>query len=674
MSSKQKNNSLKESWRNTSDLFLELIEQAPGKRMEYLERLAADDPTLRTELKHLLQSFTQSDGFMERPIGPRMFHPSSADVFNAPQIPTGKSNDILSEPIIPVGRKIGDFKLVRVLGSGSLATVYLAKQLSLDRDVALKIGPNFGQEAKAIAHLEHDNIVKVFSESIEPKEKLRIICMQYICGVPLQQVLCAIPRDLNALSGNTLISLLDRVGQIEKPVFSQERLQLRSMDTTESILWVGIQLARALAHAHERGILHLDVKPANILIHISGRPLLTDFNVCHDNRTAQSEARFFGGTLHYMAPEQLALFKSKEPSLKVSELDGRADVFSLGVVLRECFAKFKEKPNSETEIVLGQSLQNNLAYRWSSALEFAKALEGAFTLHRIRKATSTKSIWLKICQKYPLTCLTILGAIPQLVSTVISVSYNSCVIGRALTPQQLSLFDLLLNFYNPALYSIGIVLWLFHIIPIYLLLRKATLHPNAVPNFSVLRQKVLSTPRWIVGLTTLGWMPGSLFFPFILHYYQGPIALKVFGHFFISFGFSCLVALSYSLLIAQTLCFRVLYPKCLLGQLDITKVIHKEVRLSATKLDFLSYLPSVVPLVGCLLILILVDSHMTLRSYGTFNFLISFLVLIGLGGIFFGFRLSRILYLTVMALTHGGQTARGGTESDPPTTKMDRIE
>src|SRR5207244_1261487 len=109
-------------------------------------------------------------------------------------------------------------------------------------------------------------------------------------------------------------------------------------------------LADGLAHAHDRGILHRDLKPANVILTDDGRPMLVDFNLAEDTKSrGQAERASVGGTLPYMAPEHLEAFGGGS----ASRLDGRSDIFSLGVILfelltgRHPFAPYRKRKARE---------------------------------------------------------------------------------------------------------------------------------------------------------------------------------------------------------------------------------------------------------------------------------------------------------------------------------------
>jgi len=192
----------------------------------------------------------------------------------------------------------GKYKLERLLGKGGMGAVFLAKDLTLDRDVAIKVLPpdvsqddhvikRFQQEAKTAAKLDHTNIIPIYR--VESEGGLNYFVMKYISGTSLEDLL-------------------------------EEKRPL-PVDEIQRILW---QAAVALGHAHQRGIVHRDVKPANIMFDHDGKVMLTDFGI---SKALQAASGFTGtgmiiGTPHYMAPEQA----------KGQPVDGRADQYSLGVV------------------------------------------------------------------------------------------------------------------------------------------------------------------------------------------------------------------------------------------------------------------------------------------------------------------------------------------------------
>ena len=203
-----------------------------------------------------------------------------------------------------IGQSLGRYHIIEKLGEGGMAVVYKAYDTRLERDVAVKIIRSdlfgnaviermlkrFEREAKSMAKLSHANIVKV--HDFGEHEGSPYLVMELLSGGTLKE-------------------------QMGSPLPWQQAVSLLE------------PIARALAYAHGEGILHRDVKPANILITKTGEPVLTDFGIAKLLETEEGNTLTGTGvgvgTPEYMAPEQ-GLGK---------QVDGRADVYSLGIVLYE---------------------------------------------------------------------------------------------------------------------------------------------------------------------------------------------------------------------------------------------------------------------------------------------------------------------------------------------------
>ena len=256
-----------------------------------------------------------------------------------------------------VGAILGDFELLRLLGGGGFGKVYLARQRSLNREVALKVTANRGEEARTLARLEHDHIVQVFAEVVDAERNLRLLCMQYVPGTTLARVIDELARRPRAeWSGRAILEIIDAVSAAPAALDAaalRDREFLAGCDFIEAACWIGARLAEALAHAHQNGVLHRDVKPANILLSRYGRPYLADFNVSSlVPREGETARQMFGGTLAYMAPEHLAAFLSGDAAER-DAVGGWADVYAFGVVLYELLVG--RLPFQPTEIHAGKS-------------------------------------------------------------------------------------------------------------------------------------------------------------------------------------------------------------------------------------------------------------------------------------------------------------------------------
>ncbi|MEV6279565.1 serine/threonine-protein kinase [Nocardia sp. NPDC051832] len=240
---------------------------------------------------------------------------------------------------IEAGQRIDDFDLMTALGRGAFARVFLARQRSMQRLVAVKISQDKSSEPQTLAQLDHDYIVRVFDQRILEERGLRLLYMQYVPGGTLFTVLERVRKTAPAQrSGALLLEVIDGVladkGEI-RPGESPVRAELARLSWPETIAWLGRRLAEALDYADHRGVLHRDIKPANVLLTAEGVPKLADFNISFSGSVSgDSPVAYFGGSLAYMSPEQLAAVHPDKPQT-AADLDVRSDLFALAVVLWE---------------------------------------------------------------------------------------------------------------------------------------------------------------------------------------------------------------------------------------------------------------------------------------------------------------------------------------------------
>lgn len=277
------------NWRQIEDLFHAALPLKPEERASYLAEACSGDEVLRRDVESLVMAFEHS--FMEEPV-------LSLGI----KVLTGEGAESL------VGKSLGQYKILRSLGSGGMGEVYLAEDCRLERPVALKFlkdkfidneraKEELTKEARAVARFEHSNICAVYG--IEEVDGYNFIVMQFI-------------------EGETLASLL-----------SHGPLGLRQ------VLGFAEQIASALSDAHRRGIIHRDIKPQNIVVTDGGQIKVLDFGLAKSinqtlestdgNSTPVAQSEAIVGTIAYMSPEQL----------RAEELDYRSDIFSFGTVLFE---------------------------------------------------------------------------------------------------------------------------------------------------------------------------------------------------------------------------------------------------------------------------------------------------------------------------------------------------
>jgi WD40 repeat protein/predicted Ser/Thr protein kinase len=279
------------SLQRVEELFDRAVDLDPPQQAAFLDEQCQGEADLRAAVEEFLQlhSKAQADESLLR--SPLAATRPQALAPPAPRFPT-----------------IARYRVVRLLGEGGMGTVYEAEQDSPRRTVALKVlrsGPasdfllkRFAREAQILGRLHHGGIAQVYDAGVAEGGQPYFV-MELIAGVPLDQY----ARE-HALDAGGRLELVARV-------------------------------CDAVQHAHERGVIHRDLKPGNILVEPSGQPKVLDFGVARAadlglTAGGRTEAGQLLGTLGYMSPEQA----SGDPAA----IDPRGDVYALGVILYELLA------------------------------------------------------------------------------------------------------------------------------------------------------------------------------------------------------------------------------------------------------------------------------------------------------------------------------------------------
>jgi eukaryotic-like serine/threonine-protein kinase len=285
-----------ERWRKIEELYHSALEREGSDRAAFLDEACAGDETLRGEVESLLGQSQATERFLEAPA----LEVAAKDL--------AKSSEPGARPLT-----IGRYRIVRLIGEGGMGAVYEAEQQEPRRVVALKMiklglaTPDrlrrFRQESQALARLQHPGIAQIFESSTADTGfgPQPYFAMEFIRGLALRQY-----ADAHGLDTRQKLALMAKV-------------------------------CEAVHHAHQRGLIHRDLKPGNILVDEVGQPKVLDFGVARVTQiddqqggaqpTMQTGLGQIMGTLAYMSPEQVL----GDPL----EVDTRSDVYSLGVILYE---------------------------------------------------------------------------------------------------------------------------------------------------------------------------------------------------------------------------------------------------------------------------------------------------------------------------------------------------
>jgi Tol biopolymer transport system component/tRNA A-37 threonylcarbamoyl transferase component Bud32 len=282
-------------WQKVKEIFDSALKQAPDKRVQFLAQACNGDDELRLEVESLLSSFNNAESFLDKPAVGEI------------------AETILAQNVkLAVGQHLNHYEIISQIGAGGMGEVYLAQDTQLRRKVALKLLPHaftndktrarrFKQEARAASALNHPHII-VIHEVGETENKILFIATEYIEGETLR-----------------------------------ERLDEKGFSLAET-LDIAVQLAGALAAAHEAKIVHRDIKPENIMLRPDGYIKVLDFGLAKlienqfqiDSQSSglshlETAPGMIMGTVRYMSPEQA----------RGREVDERSDIWSFGCVIYE---------------------------------------------------------------------------------------------------------------------------------------------------------------------------------------------------------------------------------------------------------------------------------------------------------------------------------------------------
>ena len=303
-----------ERWELISRIFNEAVALNGDERKKYIAEACGQDPILAAEVGSLLSAHDKAGDFIENPIVENIV------------------GDISEMPTL-TGTYLGHYRIEKSIGRGGMGDVYLATDTRLDRLVGLKKLPDryasdplllkrLRTEARAAASLNHPNVATIYS--VEEADSRTFITMEYVEGRTLDSL--AIPDGMDV----------------------------------KRFLDIFISVTAALAHAHDKGVIHRDLKPGNIMITTDGEPKLLDFGLAQfaeqspllDRRDPSiTKPGQIVGTPSYMSPEQA----------KGGEVDHRTDIFSLGVVMYEALTGTKPFTGQSGAEVISNILKSDPA-------------------------------------------------------------------------------------------------------------------------------------------------------------------------------------------------------------------------------------------------------------------------------------------------------------------------
>lgn len=588
----------------------------------------------------------------------------------------------VADPLNP-GDSIGNYLLLKKLGQGAAGTVFLAREETLDREVALKIAKNIGSEARTMASLEHRNIVQVFSESVDSTRDQRLLCMQYVPGTTFQSVM----DDLDSVplakrNGKSILEVIDDRVVVEAR-FNADDLRRRDLlaseNATAAACNIFAKIAEALAFAHQQHVLHRDIKPSNILIDQFGQPLLADFGV---SAREDSAGHVFGGTIMFMAPEHIDAFNPADPTEQTA-VDERSDMYSLGVVLftwltgkfpfasqgptrpgnlrelsesrRGMIPELRDKlagvPTRLGEVVV-RTLMPRKEDRFANATELAHALDTCHQLELAEKRMPRTGVFLNFVQRRRYLGSILFTFWPHILGGIACAAYCLATLHEYVSEAQLMWIVSISVTY--CVLCFPLLAWF-----VYVRYRRTFAAAGAVSNgtpvstedYHFARMRLLEAPWVSVIMSSIGWLGllpiatiGSYFVGHGLDFDSDREELFIFARAVI---FGWLIATGYSFLILQYVTIRVWYP--LLWSVTSPMPADPDTELRSVLLSSRVFLfvASLVPLTAAITVILAGPQAV---GFLMFRIIGVSMIVLGVVAFFFCVHLFQLIEQTVEAL------------------------
>ncbi|QEG37278.1 serine/threonine-protein kinase [Bythopirellula goksoeyrii] len=530
------------------------------------------------------------------------------------------------------GQTVDDFQLLTELGSGAFAQVFLARQMSMERLVALKISKHTGSEPQTLAQLDHQYVVRVFDQRASTSPPARLLYMEVIPGGTVFDVVKRVrSTPQKQRTGQLLLDVVDEhLGSsgTARPDGSSHRHWLEETSWPLVVARLGAQLAEGLGYAHSRGVLHRDIKPANVLLSPEGLPKLADFNVSYNGgRADEDPAEAFGGSLAYMSPEQL---QACHPVLGGSPqlVRGQSDVYSLGVMLWELLVgtrPFDDGPSDGGSLahiqrmidrrhyadfnamrqalpsdcpeslrkVLMKCLASRKEERYQTADEVARELRLCLEPRCWKLLQEPRSAIVKLMLALPIPTVVIAGLLPNALAGRFNLLYNR----SRITPDLSEWFETVQLWINGIVFPLGVL------VGVWVVRKIARQLDRTKPQLSAEGGKQVLFFGWFVSLLTLGmWSVSGLVFPLVMNM-GGEIegVVGFYSHFFMSLALCGISAAVFPYFILTALAVRVYFPAIVRNGLVAGPRWRDLQKLKKLNLIHLA-LSALVPMLGILLV------------------------------------------------------------------------
>jgi len=604
---------------------------------------------------------------------------------------------------VEVGQTIDDFHLLCKLGKGAFASVFLARQDSMQRLVALKVSGDKGSEPQTLAQMDHPHIVRVYDQRQLPERGLRLLYMQYVSGGTLQEVVRHVreypPHErTGALLLEAIDASLSQRGE-SPPADSRWRMQLAKASWPEVVCHLGAQLAGALDYAHRRGVLHRDVKPANVLITGDATPKLADFNISYSSKVeGTTPAAYFGGSLAYMSPEQLDACNPSHAATP-DDLDGRADLYSLGVVLWELLygqrpfqddrlngdwsntleamaatrraqelypeeASGRDRFADEMHELLKDCLHPDPEQRCANGAEMAQRLQLCFHPHAKKLLHPPPNSWRRWVRKYPIITGIVAVVFPHILASLLNVYYNfEKIVKQIIPPEEWWNFFLSIIPINVTAYPLAIVVVSYLMWPIGRHVRALALGAPVTDADVRLRRRALRVGHLVALVGIVSWVLTGPAIPGTLELLVGEIPRRLYIYFPVSVLVCGLIATAYPFFHATFLAVQVYYPALIEKTGPRTEDQTALIKLGRSCGIYL-LLAGGIPMLTITLLIVSQSIAVSTDSDPVVYLVLSVIGLVGLG---VSFWLYRIIQRDLAALISLGQSIEQGIAGSEET-------
>ncbi|MFB8001695.1 protein kinase [Nocardia sp. NPDC056000] len=581
-----------------------------------MEKRIAD---YRSEFPAVTRSAEFADLVCEEYLVRSRYRPLDVDTFSAeyPEV-AGEIRRRFSDGITPApppelpagietGRRLDDFDLLTDLGGVTHSRMFLARQRSMQRLVAVRVESGANSDSPTVAQLDHHYIVRVYDQRLIAGNgnPLRLLYMQYLPGGNAAGVLSLLRAQPGPAAGGELLlravdAAMEARGEI-RPADSSVRREISELSWPETVAWVGRRLAAALDYAERHGVLHHDIRPENVLFTAEGVPKLADFALgpLYWNAGIPGSGGMASDSpegLRWRSPEALAA--RLDPAAPMP--DARSDIFSLGVLLWEMLtgaAPFDDPaadgiPGHEVVTamlarrragvqpaalaalpadtpatlrrVLLECLDPDPDRRWQNGVELAGQLDLCLDARARDLVDPPPKSWRSRARSWPVPIAALCVGVPNALASVYNIRLNQSLIVDRLSAVDQQRFGTVALVNNAIAFPLAalLLLWLARR-PLTVTYRLARGHRYSPAALARARADTLLLGERAVWIPFLMWVIAGVAWPLALSASGARLPPHTFLHFFTAQVVCAAIALAYPFFLIAGYSVRALYPQLL---------------------------------------------------------------------------------------------------------------